>query len=43
MTRSLPTMSPMRPRTGVQMAALSRYAVNSQLAALSVVCNVCSN
>ena len=40
---SLPTMSPTRPRIGVAMAALSRYAVNSQLAPLSDVCNVCSS
>ncbi len=40
---SLPTMSPTRPRIGVAMAALSRYAVSSQLAPLSDVCNVCSS
>ena len=40
---SLPIMSPTRPRVGVAMAALNRYAVNSQLAPLSDVCNVCSS
>ncbi len=43
MTFSLPSMSPTRPRIGVAMAALSRYAVSSQLAPLSDVCNVCSS
>ena len=40
---SLPSMSPTRPRIGVAMAALSRYAVRSQLAPLSEVCKVCSS
>ena len=40
---SLPSMSPTRPRIGVAMAALSRYAVSNQLAPLSDVCNVCSS
>ncbi len=42
-TFSLPTMSPTRPRIGVAMAALSRYAVSSQLAPLSDVWRVCSS
>ena len=40
---SLPSMSPTRPRMGVAMAALSKYAVRSQLAPLSDVCSVCSS
>ncbi len=40
---SLPTWSPMRPRMGVAMAALRRYAVSSQLAPFSDVCKVCSS
>ena len=39
----LPVVSPRRPRMGVAMAALSRYAVSNQLALSSEVCKVCSS
>ena len=40
-TRSLPIMSPTRPRIGVQIDADSRYAVSTQVTASCVVCSSC--
>ena len=40
-TRSLPIMSPSRPRIGVMIDADSRYAVSTHVAAACVVCNWC--
>ena len=42
-TFSLPSMSPTRPRMGVQMAALRRYPVSSQATASAEACSECSN
>jgi len=39
--RSLPTMSPIRPRMGVATDADSRYAVITQVTVLCVVCRWC--
>ena len=41
-TRSLPNMSPTRPRIGVQMEALSRYPVSNQATASAEACRECS-
>ena len=38
-TRSLPIMSPTRPRIGVAIDAASRYAVSTHVAAPCVVCS----
>ena len=40
--RSLPYMSPSRPRIAVPTEAESRYAVSSQVMPVSFVCNACS-
>ena len=40
-TRSLPFMSPTRPRIGVMIDADSRYAVSTQVTVSCVVCSSC--
>ena len=40
-TRSLPIMSPTRPRIGVMIDADSRYAVSTQVTASCAVCSSC--